>query len=139
MTGPTASTLLARVAASTLWLARWLLVLLLVCDQIGSPLHLHKHDSGVDALWSQSHGERHIEEGDVSPMLSHAVLAVRSQGERQLGSADLECSLDVIPGAAQVPSPDPTAIVRLRESTSDAQPHRHRSLPPEGRAPPIHA
>ena len=37
-----------RAGSGCAWLARWLLVLVLVVDLVGAPLHAHAHDSGVD-------------------------------------------------------------------------------------------
>lgn len=140
MTRTPTATLLARAASGTLRLARWLLVLVLVFDQVGSPLHLHRHDSGVDALWSEAHGERHVEEGDVSAMLSHAVLAVRSPAaERQQAGPDLERTSQAAASAPAVAASPLVQGALQPERAGDTPVHRHRSLPPEGRAPPRHA
>lgn len=46
----TAQRRLSQIAAARgVGLLRWLLVLMIAFDQIGSPLHRHHHDSGVDA------------------------------------------------------------------------------------------
>lgn len=140
MTGARASIALASVASGTLWLARCLLVLLLVCDQLGSPLHVHRHDSGVDALWSHSRGERHVEDGDVGLSLSHAVMAVRSQAERQFGAAaDLDRSLHVVTAGLAAMPVSPRAVRLPPGISRTVLAHGYRSLPPEGRAPPLRA
>lgn len=64
------------------WLGRLFLVLLLVVDQVGAPLHAHHHDFGVDGLpfaavhdadiADDLHVESHSESGD-----GHSVLALR--------------------------------------------------------------
>ncbi len=71
-------------ASRALWLVRWLLVLLLIWDQVSSPLHHHRHDSGVDAQWmgaSQGVPETsaHLEDLDDGSRFAHAVMAVRPQ------------------------------------------------------------
>ena len=63
------------------WLGRLFLVLLLVVDQIGAPLHAHHHDFGIDGLQFAAvhdaniaddlHVECHSESG------GHSVLALR--------------------------------------------------------------
>lgn len=138
MTRTRVPTAAGRIASGALWLARWLLVVALVFDQVGSPLHLHKHDSGVDALWSQSHGQQHAEESDSGMTVSHAVLAVRSQAERELGVSDLDRSFDV--AATEAPRPAvPSLVVLLpRVDWKTLAAHGHQSLRPEGRAPPLH-
>jgi hypothetical protein len=57
MIAPAAPTLPRRHAV---WWLRWLLVLLLVFDQVSAPLHLHHHDNGVDVA-GMSQGHPHAE------------------------------------------------------------------------------
>ena len=64
---------------------QWLLVLLLAWDQVGSPLHHHHHDSGVDGCaLTAAHDDGatealHLEDADEGLQFSHAVMAVRPQ------------------------------------------------------------
>ncbi|HPU08901.1 hypothetical protein [Ectopseudomonas oleovorans] len=144
-----ASTIEARqpagVAARALWLLRWLLVLVLVWDQVSSPLHQHRHDSGVDAQWltASAHGAQattpHLEDDDHDLRASHAVLAVRPQLDlRSLALGD-----DPDHGFASsqnyaLAQPGP-AEAQAEGVAAFARPHStHRSLPPAGRAPPLH-
>lgn len=133
-----------KACLGALWFVRWLLVLVLIWDQVGSPLHDHHHDSGVDAQWlsaaphSDSPVTAHSVDGDDDLRISHAVMAVRPQVD--LGSL-------VLGG-----SPDDGLIHRLAFSAVAAEPagpvmatagpttprRIHRSLPPAGRAPPLH-
>ncbi len=128
-----------------LWLSRWLLVLLLIGDQIGSPLHHHHHDSGIDGSWltathdSGPTGMLHLEGWDGGPSFAHAVTAVQQQtkGDPLVASAAARPApffaftefINLAPAVATVPRPDqrPPAY------------SSHRSLPPAGRAPPLHA
>lgn len=130
-----------------LWLLRWLLVLVLMWDQVGSPLHHHHHDSGVDgSALTTSHvdGEAdalHVEDADGSLEFSHAVMAVRPQPQLGAVAADRSDGVDlgqvVHAPANAVPLADPQSLPWL-----DARPpprSSYRSLPPAGRAPPLHA
>ena len=127
---------------------QWLLVLLLAWDQVGSPLHHHHHDSGIDgSALTTSHGNgaiedvRHVEDADGGFHLSHAVMAVRPQpqlsptaaGEAKdiaVGEAALAlASAEWVADPQSLPWPD----------TRPATHSPHRSLPPAGRAPPLHA
>jgi hypothetical protein len=144
-----ASTLQARqpaaIAARALWLVRWLLVLVLVWDQVSSPLHQHRHDSGVDAQWvtASAHGAQastpHLEDGDHDLRASHAVLAVRPQ----LNLSSLALGDDLDPGdapgqerALAEPGLEETQAVGI--AAFARPPSTHRSLPPAGRAPPLY-
>lgn len=133
----------ARAVSRVLWCARWLLVLLLVWDQVGSPLHHHRHDSGVDAQWigAFGHGDAtlHLEERDDDASFAHAVLAVRTQSERQLGAAteagpDLDMLVD-----ADAPERQVSAMRCSVTPIAQAPRCTYRSLPPAGRAPPQQA
>lgn len=135
----------AAVAARALWLLRWLLVLVLVWDQVSSPLHQHRHDAGVDAQWltASAHDAQattpHLEADDHDLRASHAVLAVRPQPD--LSSLTLGDDPDHgfalgHAGALAEPGPIEAQAVGI---AALARPHStHRSLPPAGRAPPLH-
>ena len=132
----------------------WLLVAVLAVDLVTSPLHAHRHDgvwsvggslaasadhpSGLPGLGSVS-GPKQVDQ-DEAPGISHSISALRSSTEVT---------------ASVPPSDEPGAathwFVRSRWSPGDAAafvwpPDRHRaassafkSLPPPGRAPPLHA
>tara|TARA_R110001583_G_scaffold195118_1_gene369338 strand:+ start:84429 stop:84863 length:435 start_codon:yes stop_codon:yes gene_type:complete len=75
------------------WLGRLFLVLLLVVDQIGAPLHAHHHDFGVDGLRFAAvhdaniaddlHVESHSESGD-----GHSVLALRFEARTAVAAPE---------------------------------------------------
>ena len=137
----------AGVASRAWWLARWLLVLLLVWDQVGSPLHRHHHDSGVDGRWLTAAHEtvpaetQHVEDADADLHFAHAVMAVLRPLE--LGSIVSDgAAVPVFPyGAPAMPSaPESTDSRPTRRPDKVPPPYAsHRSLPPAGRAPPLHA
>lgn len=128
------------------WLGRWVLVLLLAWDQIGSPLHQHHHDSGVDGQWSVAPkaasgiDEQHIEDRDDLPRLSHATLAVRVQVVQAPVPPDSAGTTLIVqtwfaPGATSAIQSDH----ELKWSDERPPPGQaHLCLPPTGRAPPLH-
>ncbi|MHB1123182.1 MAG: hypothetical protein ACYC0T_10735 [Ramlibacter sp.] len=132
-------------AARVLWLLRWLLVLVLAWEQVSAPLHHHGHASGVDVQWltASAHDAPatalHLECDDHDPRASHVVLAVRPRLD--LDSFTLGADPDhsfahgqVPPLSELVPAAAPAPAI-----TAPARPHStHRSLPPAGRAPPLH-
>ncbi len=133
---------------SSAWLfARWLLVLALAFDQISAPFHHHQHD-GVDAQLelvashaSLDSGEMHVDSDDHG-IGSHSAMAIRVDASRtgQLPAVDPV-------GAAVAVNTSLRLLAALDEpvrrhwvrdpSTPDFR--SHRSLPPAGRAPPLHA
>ena len=130
------------------WLfVRWLLVLAMVFDQVSAPFHHHHHD-GVEVQLelgvSHDHpggGETHFD-GDEHLAGSHFAMAIRVDPSRigQLPAVDpadaaiaANTSLLLL-AALDEPAPAPWVGDR---STPDFR--SHRSLPPAGRAPPLHA
>jgi hypothetical protein len=128
-------------------LLNWLLVAVLALDLAGSPLHAHRHDgefSSAGTAWaSAGHhadtAEAHVDDDD-SAAFSHSITTLRGH------VTDLP---DAPTGAALViatwwPVSDAaTSAVTVRLPWP---PDRHRagasafrSLPPDGRAPPLHA
>lgn len=76
-------------------LVRWLLVLLLMFDQIGAPWHAHHHDSGVDgsAVATAAHADalesvNHVDAPDDSPAWAHATTVLRIEAGPALSAAD---------------------------------------------------
>ena len=126
---------------------QWLLVLLLAWDQAGSPLHHHHHDSGVDgSALTTSHVDGaadalHVEDAAAGLQFSHAVMAVRPQ--TQLGTITAADTDDAVLGQvalALVPAtPVADSQVVPRPDPRPPAHSLHRSLPPAGRAPPLHA
>jgi hypothetical protein len=130
------------------WLfARWLLVLAMVFDQVSAPFH-HRHHDGVEVQLELglSHdllggGEIHAD-SDEHLAGSHFAMAIRVDPSRigQLPVVDpadaaiaVSTSLRLL-AALETPAPEHWFHDR---STPDFR--SHRSLPPAGRAPPLHA
>lgn len=139
-------------AARGVWLLRWLLVLLIAFDQVGSPLHRHHHDSGVDAAhWvagaagrPKSVGMQSLRESDMpGGAIFHANTAMRSEARLLLGSdsaAPKSERLVALIWPAQVLTP--AALHARRPAPADDAPQRQaywHGLIPEGRAPPMRA
>ena len=134
---------------SLVWLARGLLVVLLVADLVGSPLHRHRHNTGIDAssmhgqLADSTHSAHHVDEDEHAPDFVHAVTTVRA--ESRTSAPDMSASAhaqDVILAApwALPRLAGTVTISRLSWTEPDTPLHRlHRSLPPAGRAPPVRA
>lgn len=137
------------------WVARWLLVLVLAFDLLSAPFHPHHHD-GVEGqlefaaahahAYAYAHasindGAAHAE-GEEHPLVSHAATAIRIDPSRlgQLCAADSNDApvalVAVVQHLAAFDEPPPT---RFRPDRSRPDFLSHRSLPPAGRAPPLHA
>ncbi len=143
---------LSQIAAARgVWLLRWLLVLLIAFDQIGSPLHRHHHDSGVDAAHLTL-----VSTGDpsVSPhvpcardaqesALFHSNTAVRSEARmlqcNEFAGIDANALVSLI-----WPELSETAFIALSRlgvssEQSGPEPASWHELLPESRAPPPRA
>ena len=143
---------LSQIAAARgVWLLRWLLVLLIAFDQIGSPLHRHHHDSGVDAahLTLVSTGSPSLSPHVLcareaqDSALFHSNTAVRS--EARMLQCDEFAGLGAYAHVALVwPELNETApaCLSLRgvsREQSDPAPVSWHELLPESRAPPQRA
>jgi hypothetical protein len=138
-------------AARGVWLLRWLLVLLIAFDQVGSPLHRHHHDSGVDAAhWvpgaaGASSVGLHIlrERDDPGRTIFHANTAVRSEARLLLGSgpeaADTERLVALIWPEPRLALAALHAPLAAPADTAPPPPASWHELLPEGRAPPQRA
>lgn len=133
------------VVSRAMWLARWLLVLLLVWDQVGSPLHQHHHDSGIDGSWlTASHDDGsastpHLEGVDGGPSFAHAVTTV--QPPTKFDSPVADSAATPLPLYAFVELVN-FALAKEPLPRPDRHPpdySSYRSLPPASRAPPLHA
>ena len=87
--------LLAPCALTAWSLVRWLLVLLLMFDQVGAPWHAHHHDSGVDGVVvaTATHAEadesvKHVDAPDDQPLWAHATTVLRIEAGPALSAAD---------------------------------------------------
>lgn len=132
----------------------WLLVAVLAVDLVTSPLHAHRHNGewsaggalGVlPAHASGMHGPvsavgaSHVDHDD-APRFSHSIVALRAPVEVK---ADVQ-PLDDTPAAVPRYLPAPWSLSEAE--TLAWLPDRHRagasafrSLPPNGRAPPLRA
>ena len=122
---------------------RLMLVLLFAFDQVSAPLHHHRHDAGADgfalhtAVEVDSPLAQHFGPTD-DPARGHAVTALKSEPR---GSSDLDADRIPIPATAVVV----VALASLGEPLTVSWQVEiknpvlaHRSLPPDGRAPPLH-
>ena len=141
---PTHARPVTGAAARALWLVRWVLVLLLIWDQAGLPLHQHHHDFGIDGQWigASLHighsGRAHADAGQDDPRISHAVLAVRPQFDLGAAIFGPDSCDSVLPSAATVVGlADRVALEVASPRLGEPRP-TYRSLPPAGRAPPLH-
>lgn len=145
---PTARLHPRRHAAA--WWVRLLLVLVLVGDLVGSPLHRHHHDSGVDGtavLADAAHQatafQPHAEDDDGDPSVFHATTTLRAQAP----AAAYEAGTDQQAMVAWLPASLELLNVAQPSSGSVYLPGDRRppprpiplSRPPEGRAPPVRA
>ena len=144
---PIASSRRFTSVVSSAWLfARWLLVLALAFDQISAPFHHHQHD-GVDAQLESvaSHAalesELHVDSDDHG-VGSHPAIAIRVDASRngQLPAVDSVGAAVAVNARLRLLAAldEPVRRHWVRDfSTPDFR--SHRSLPPAGRAPPLHA
>ena len=128
--------------------ARWLLVLVLVFDQVGTPLHAHHHDQAPDGVWMSAaldgdhSANAHLDATGLGDAIVHAALAVCPRVEASLpfGSAS-EAAIEssaLLSLAFLLLAPDEREIRRpARAAPPDID--SYRSLPPAGRAPPLHS
>ena len=129
------------------WVARWLLVLALAFDLVSTPLHQHHHEGeGGPLEFTTVHalldGAQAHTIGDEHPLTVHATMAIRVDLSRlgQLAPPDntdvpvVLVSLAQLPAAVDEPPPEDWHPDRSRPDFRS-----HRSLPPAGRAPPLHA
>ena len=129
------------------WCVRWVLVLALIFDLLSAPLHRHHHEgvSGpldfISASASSEGAQSYADNHERSPFV-HAATAIR---------VDLS-SLGKLPAADDVAwLPAVLSLMQLLAAVDEAPPRSwwpapsrpdfrsHSSLPPAGRAPPLHA
>jgi len=132
----------------------WLLVAVLAVDLVTSPLHAHRHDgewsAGGSLVASAEHPSHLLDPGSVgvpthvdqdeAPGISHSISALRSPAEVIAGVPPSDEPV----AAAQwfVPalwSPGGAAAFAWPPDRHRARPTAFKSLPPHGRAPPLHA
>lgn len=128
-------------------LLNWLLVAVLALDLASSPLHAHFHDggfsSGATAWASSGHHDRTAEahaDHDDGAVFSHSITALRGQ-VIDLPDTPPDATLDsTTPWPVSDPPSRAVAVRPPWPPDGDrAGVSVFRSLPPDGRAPPLHA
>lgn len=129
------------------WLGRVLrlmVVFLLVFDQLSAPLHKHHHDAGPDGVMQQfflsgGHAsDPHMEQAE-DPAVIHAVTGIKREARHS----------PVFQTADELPPVIFATLFAVLRDMKDALPRSwpfetrlsiaaYRSLPPGGRAPPLH-
>lgn len=144
---PPTSRRATRDVSGAWWFARWVLVLVLAFDHLSAPFHHHHHD-GLEAQLEVVTSHASFDEGDTHaedanhPLASHSAMAIRVDASRAgqlpaLDNADAQVALvSVTRRLAAADEPPPT---HWQPDRSRPDFHTHRSLPPAGRAPPLHA
>ena len=134
-------------ASGAWWLVRWLLVMVVALDLLSAPFHSHHH-VGIEgqlefgaAHASFDDGDAHVDSDEHSPV-SHSATALRTETSRlgrlpDLDEADLPVAL--ISVAQLLSALDEPAPTHSRPDRTVPDFRCHRSLPPAGRAPPLHA
>ena len=129
------------------WLARWLLVLVVALDFLSAPFHHHHHDGVEEQIgFATAHAalddsSTHAE-GDEHSLGSHATMAIRIDPSRlaQLPPIDnVDAQVALVSVAQLLAAVDELQPQHWRPDRSRPEFRSHRSLPPAGRAPPLHA
>ena len=129
------------------WLVQWLIVLVVAFDFLSAPFHQHHHDGVTGQLdFATAHGslddgDTHAD-GDEHRSVSHATMAIRIDPSRvgQLRPIDnAEGRVALVAVAQCLVSVDELPTVQWRSDLARPDFRPHRSLPPAGRAPPLHA
>lgn len=146
-----------KVAAWGLWALKWMMVVMMIVDQVGAPLHRHHHDSGVDAAYaaaaSANHHDDFVDETHADGSAHHDAFAHSTLAVRQASTAQLSVAPTAADDDGQVTWLIVTSVLALLALASLKEeslirpfvrwraPHIsiYRSLPPAGRAPPLHA
>lgn len=118
----------------------WLLILMLALDLIGAPLHAHRHEGQVFASSAAgvhaapgamgAHAER-----DLGPGFSHSISALRN--ETVEAALPASSGPDIGPCRAPDAGVPGACVVAATPAANDVPVPVHRSLPPQGRAPPL--
>lgn len=134
---------------------RWVLVLMLAIDLIGSPFHAHHHDGGVDGVSTQIahfHGDHAIDALDVNPEptlhvdgdetthFTHSLSALRGVPVELANLKfpdELPTLAPMLVFTALLTQPTAVALVRWRSGREQVPVPLFRTIPPDGRAPPL--
>lgn len=146
---------LAKRALGACGLVRWLLVLLLMFDQIGAPWHAHHHDIGVDSSFVsavhaddmddhasgvETHADTEAHAPDSQHTWAHATTVLRIEAGVSLALADDvdDGPAPSWPGVGLVPAAHSGPVLAIASRHEPPRPV-HRSLPPSPQAPPRRA
>jgi len=134
--------------------------MVLVFDHLSAPFHHHQHDSGVDAVsvalaeaavshssaadaeTADSHADDHDADGDHGDKrLGHSATALRTQGLPDLSGVHALGGALIVATAFVIVFPAVEIDVPAPEWPDRGPPlfTYFKSLPPAGRAPPLHA
>ncbi|WP_208511406.1 hypothetical protein [Variovorax paradoxus] len=137
--------------------ARWLLVLIIAVDLIGSPFHAHHHDGGPEGYASQvgelSHGhasldqptaddgsQSHVHTDAAGEPGGHSMSALRGLGTQVVEPSSVPELLALVPVFALLgllALSVSQALVRWRQAPERVRIPFFRTVPPDGRAPPF--
>lgn len=147
---PTFST----VSSGLGWIARWMLILLLATDLIGSPFHAHHHDGSSAGYASHtSHlsdyaadrandwGQRvqHVDTDEPGVNGGHSLSALRGASVQVANPevwVELHGVVPLVAFAGLLLQPEAEALVRWRPGRERVPIPLFRTVPPDGRAPP---
>lgn len=137
---------------NAVWWLHWLLVMLLVFDQLSSPLHRHHHDNGVDAagmsqgmVHSVHVGGMHLDDESAEPDGYHVAGAPRSDSNGSFLAADISPDGAAIAATwfadTWIASQGAATEIHWPNALALDRPARPVPLsrPPDGRAPPARA
>lgn len=127
---------------------RWMLVLALIFDLLSAPLHRHHHE-GVDspldfpATHAPISGAQPYAHGHERPPFVHAAAAIRidlsSFGRLPGSDADDAAPPALLSLLERLAAADTEPVHDWQPAASGTDFRSYRSLPPAGRAPPLHA
>jgi hypothetical protein len=134
------------------WAVRWVLVMVLVFDQLSSPFHRHHHgfdvDAGFDAAAAHEIADQltasvtHVEDHDHGAhLVGHSSMALRSQTASTVDGSATSADALILATAFVLVFPATEADSPVRDWPDRGPPQftTFKSLPPAGRAPPLHA
>ena len=132
------------------WWTRLLLVVVLVADFVGAPLHRHHHDAGVDSSslavvteHAAASLQPHVEENG-EPSLFHATATMRAEARSlvpampDLDDHAVAALLPTLLDSLQLDDPQPAGAFAPSDQRPPTRPIP-LSRPPESRAPPARA
>lgn len=151
MTPRTLQLTLSTASSGLMWLARWMLVLLLAADLIGSPFHAHHHDGGPQGYASHTmdhaahdtgdwdHDAQHADSDEPGGIGGHSLSALRGapvQPAHPETWVELHGVVPLVAFAALLTQPDAEVDVVWRPGRDRVPIPSFRTVPPDGRAPP---